>query len=573
MKNMRAKLFTPLFILVLAGGLTGILCRYSLNMLKSISNEISDKHLPLIMTVDYISSTVQELQQLLLTHCISETEENKQKEESEIKQARAQLKADMDSYYSMLSSQNNLEQSNYTTLTKIYEQYLEKYDLTLSLSSAGHAQEAASNVNGVLTDLFKQLEEHVNSIVKDAQLSVAFSKKQQENTYENSNIMVLAMTIIMVIVVITSAIVLSKSIVSPTVHAERKLLQIIQQIEKREGDLTERVPVESKDEFGRFAQGVNSFIHSLQDIMGKIISASNHLTNSFDTIASNITKATTTSHDISSTMEELSTTMEEVSATIEIVNTNTAEVGSEVKDVANSTNNIYNYTNEMRDRAEQFEKKAISNKKATNEMISSIIETLKQAIEDSQSVNRISKLTNEILNIASQTNLLALNASIEATRAGEAGRGFAVVASQVSKLSEDSNNSAKTIEDIIQQLSASSKTSVEIMAKARDIIADQQKKFDETKEKFSDVSKCIEISITETENIYVQTKDCDKARIKVTDLIQNLSIIADQNAASTQKTNVSMEEMNVTMNLLAESARNLKEIAEELERNVSFFNI
>ena len=63
--------------------------------------------------------------------------------------------------------------------------------------------------------------------------------------------MVLAMTIIMVIVVITSAIVLSKSIVSPTVHAERKLLQIIQQIEKREGDLTERVPVESKDEFGR----------------------------------------------------------------------------------------------------------------------------------------------------------------------------------------------------------------------------------------------------------------------------------------------------------------------------------
>ena len=135
-----------------------------------------------------------------------------------------------------------------------------------------------------------------------------------------------------------------------------------------------------------------------------------------------------------------------------------------------------------------------------------------------EAVGKIQETVDLITAIASETNLLALNASIEATRAGEAGRGFAVVASQVSKLSEDSNNSAKTIEDIIQQLSASSKTSVEIMAKARDIIADQQKKFDETKEKFSDVSKCIEISITETENIYVQTKDCDKARIKVTDL-------------------------------------------------------
>ncbi len=575
MKNMRAKLFTPLFILVLAGGLTGILCRYSLNMLKSISNEISDKHLPLIMTVDYISSTVQELQQLLLTHCISETEENKQKEESEIKQAKAQLKADMDSYYSMLSSQNNLEQSNYTTLTKIYEQYLEKYDLTLSLSSAGHAQEAASNVNGVLTDLFKQLEEHVNSIVKDAQLSVAFSKKQQENTYENSNIMVLAMTIIMVIVVITSAIVLSKSIVSPTVHAERKLLQIIQQIEKREGDLTERVPVESKDEFGRFAQGVNSFIHSLQDIMGKIISASNHLTNSFDTIASNITKATTTSHDISSTMEELSTTMEEVSATIEIVNTNTAEVGSEVKDVANSTNNIYNYTNEMRDRAEQFEKKAISNKKATNEMISSIIETLKQAIEDSQSVNRISKLTNEILNIASQTNLLALNASIEAARAGDAGRGFAVVADEIRQLADSSRETANNIQNInqivitaVQNLSEHANTMVEYIDST--ILPDYDS-FVASGRQYLEDAKYVNGTMNDCTN---KTEQLQRIISELVESMDGIAASVGESANGISKSSANTTEMvTEIMNINKEAGFNIEIVAQLKERADAFQNV
>lgn len=575
MKNMRAKLFTPLFILVLAGGLTGILCRYSLNMLKSISNEISDKHLPLIMTVDYISSTVQELQQLLLTHCISETEENKQKEESEIKQAKAQLKADMDSYYSMLSSQNNLEQSNYTTLTKIYEQYLEKYDLTLSLSSAGHAQEAASNVNGVLTDLFKQLEEHVNSIVKDAQLSVAFSKKQQENTYENSNIMVLAMTIIMVIVVITSAIVLSKSIVSPTVHAERKLLQIIQQIEKREGDLTERVPVESKDEFGRFAQGVNSFIHSLQDIMGKIISASNHLTNSFDTIASNITKATTTSHDISSTMEELSTTMEEVSATIEIVNTNTAEVGSEVKDVANSTNNIYNYTNEMRDRAEQFEKKAISNKKATNEMISSIVETLKQAIEDSQSVNRISKLTNEILNIASQTNLLALNASIEAARAGDAGRGFAVVADEIRQLADSSRETANNIQNInqivisaVQNLSEHANTMVEYIDST--ILPDYDS-FVASGRQYLEDAKYVNGTMNDCTN---KTEQLQRIISELVESMDGIAASVGESANGISKSSANTTEMVAEiMNINKEAGFNIEIVAQLKERADAFQNV
>lgn len=575
MKNMRAKLFTPLFILVLAGGLTGILCRYSLNMLKSISNEISDKHLPLIMTVDYISSTVQELQQLLLTHCISETEENKQKEESEIKQAKAQLKADMDSYYSMLSSQNNLEQSNYTTLTKIYEQYLEKYDLTLSLSSAGHAQEAASNVNGVLTDLFKQLEQHVSSIVKDAQLSVAFSKRQQENTYENANIMVLAMTTIMVVVVITSAIVLSKSIVSPTVHAERKLLQIIEKIEKREGDLTERVPVESKDEFGRFAQGVNSFIHSLQDIMSKIISASNHLTNSFDTIASNITKATTTSHDISSTMEELSTTMEEVSATIEIVNANTAEVGNEVKDVANSTNNIYNYTNEMKDRAEQFEKNAVSNKKATNEMVSSIVETLKQAIEDSQSVNRISKLTNEILSIASQTNLLALNASIEAARAGDAGRGFAVVADEIRQLADNSRETANNIQNInqiviaaVQNLSEHANTMVEYIDST--ILPDYDS-FVASGRQYLEDAKYVNGTMNDCTN---KTEQLQRIISELVESMDGIAASVGESANGISKSSANTTEMvTEIMNINKEAGFNIEIVAQLKERADAFRNV
>lgn len=190
-----------------------------------------------------------------------------------------------------------------------------------------------------------------------------------------------------------------------------------------------------------------------------------------------------------------------------------------------------------------------------------------------ESVGKIQEAVNLITDIASETSLLSLNASIEAARAGEAGRGFAVVASQISKLSEDSNSSAQTIETIIQQLSADSKASVEIMAEVGQIIAEQQKKLNETKEKFADVSKGIEISIAETENVYTQTKDCDRTRIKVTDIIQNLSAVADKNAMSTQQTNASMEEMNATINLLAQSAKDLKDIADQLQREVSFFQI
>lgn len=77
---------------------------------------------------------------------------------------------------------------------------------------------------------------------------------------------------------------------------------------------------------------------------------------------------------------------------------------------------------------------ARSNMESTGTKVNEILEVLNRAIEDSNSVNQVNSLTDDILNIASQTNLLALNASIEATRAGDAGRGFAVVATEISQL-------------------------------------------------------------------------------------------------------------------------------------------
>ena len=92
----------------------------------------------------------------------------------------------------------------------------------------------------------------------------------------------------------------------------------------------------------------------------------------------------------------------------------------------------------------------MKSKNDTNAKVSKIQGILKDAVKESQNVEQINSLTNDILDIANETNLLALNASIEAARAGEAGRGFSVVAEEISVLADSSRNTANNIQGISQ---------------------------------------------------------------------------------------------------------------------------
>ncbi len=87
------------------------------------------------------------------------------------------------------------------------------------------------------------------------------------------------------------------------------------------------------------------------------------------------------------------------------------------------------------------------------------------------------------------------------------------------------------------------------------------------------MSNGIENSRKETGVISDQAEECNRERGKVVDVIQNLSAVSQENAASTEQTNASMEEMNATINLLAEAAGELKEMAQVLEDDVSFFKL
>ena len=197
----------------------------------------------------------------------------------------------------------------------------------------------------------------------------------------------------------------------------------------------------------------------------------------------------------------------------------------------------------------------------------------KQTDVTNESAMKIKTAVDIITDIAEETNLLSLNASIEAARAGEQGRGFAVVAGQIQKLAEQSNESAQQITAIIELLIQETQRSVQTMTDVKTVIEKQDENVTLTEKAFGDVEQGIALSIEGIRAIAKQTKELDESRVKVVDVVQNLTAIAEENAASTEETSASATEMSAIMESIDGNARNLNTVADQLHETISKFKI
>ncbi len=327
------------------------------------------------------------------------------------------------------------------------------------------------------------------------------------------------------------------------------------------------------DEIGVMGHAVKRLLDELQSIIGSIKKNTDTLMRQGDNLETMASQTSTTADEISSAVEDISKGAVAMAEDIESATGQVANMGAIIEKIADSVKELDNLSEQMHE-SDVEASRIINELSESNDRTTDAIKKIEVSVHTTNdSVTRIQDAVNLIASIASETSLLALNASIEAARAGEAGRGFAVVATQISKLSEDSAQSTKTIEDIIHQLTVDSEASVRIMNEVNEIIFEQQQKLVQTREKFDVVSTGIENSRKESSVISSQADECNSERGKVVDVIQNLSAVSEENAASTQETTASMQELNATINLLAEAAGELKSMAQVLEENVAFFKL
>ncbi len=326
-----------------------------------------------------------------------------------------------------------------------------------------------------------------------------------------------------------------------------------------------------KDETGVMGRSIDTLRKELANIIHILTGHSSHL---FDAS----TTMTTSAEETSLAVEQVEKAIAEIAqgATAQAQETQTATenvilMGNMIEETNEEVELLRANARKMRDAGNQ----AIDIIAALNDVNLRTKEAIQIIYDQTNTTNvsamKIREATDMITDIAEETNLLSLNASIEAARAGEQGRGFAVVAAQIQKLAEQSNESARQIDGIINSLISDSEKSVETMEEVKTVIEQQNENVANTENAFRNVKDGIDKSIEGIRAIAARTQKLDEARVKVVDVVQNLTAIAEENAASTEETSASAAEVGSIIATIAENTKQLNDIASEMEECIKMF--
>lgn len=342
------------------------------------------------------------------------------------------------------------------------------------------------------------------------------------------------------------------------------------------GDLSAEVTVKSKlfpDETTGIASSINLMTENLRELVSQLRSASGHVSDSAGTLFSATLEVNATTEEIAKALEQISHGAEIQAEMAGRGSTLIHELAVSVELVANRARESAQSARDTTATAQQGNELARQTMDLMKEFLNTVEYSGQQFAELNGKLQQVGKIADIIVEIARQTNMLALNASIEAVRAGEYGKGFTVVAEEVRKLADGTSRSASEIIDLVTFIKEDS-------VKVRETFAASSRQINEGKKMISStagVFQSIVQTVVESERKATSIADLSSMQTegaqKMVKAIDEITKVAENNAAATEQVSSATEEQSAAMQEMAAASKELSALAAELLHAVERFRL
>ncbi len=342
------------------------------------------------------------------------------------------------------------------------------------------------------------------------------------------------------------------------------------------GDLSFKVNpslLRRADEIGEMARSLENVRKSLAGMIGSVVHTGERLGESSENFSKKFEYITESINNTNQAIEDLALGATNQANETETVNEKIKELGSVIEVEKNDVAKLEETVSAMTQHTATASQSIGELDVITKTTIDAIEMVSEQTNKNNDSAANINKAVEIIKGLAAQTNLLSLNASIEAARAGEAGRGFAVVAEEIRNLSEESSGNAQEIEGIVKELINNVEVSVSKMNEVTGNVKKQMERLDETRTAFQYLSKEVAQVEEVTKEIGDQTEILNSLKQIVTDSVNTLASVVEENAASTEETSASMALLSQTIGECSEDTQGLVELSHKQNDEAGKFQL
>lgn len=339
------------------------------------------------------------------------------------------------------------------------------------------------------------------------------------------------------------------------------------------GDFTEKIDIDSTNEFGIMKASLAKTLESISSLIKNIKEKSQTIEEKSMCLSAVSEEMATSSDSVSAAIQQTAVGVlsqaDDLLETTNVLN----QFSSELETMVKSIEDIHSNSNDINSMANENHKDLQNLVESINRINNSFRNFAEKISHMGENIIQINEITNVINGIAEQTNLLALNAAIEAARAGESGRGFSVVAEEIRKLAEESQVSSKNITNLISSISHESSD----MLKNTDIMSGelngQVTIINTSIESFKKIIDAVESVIPKIQIINNSALNINNDKDIILQKMQNSSSVAEEISASTEEITASTEEMNAASQQVADTAHSFNTLTKEMMDDVNKFKL